>query len=320
MLRKWNSKRIAFISILIAMSISFVIIGAQAFAISSFPSFKLSLVGLPVKIVGFLFGPLTGLLVGITTDILSFVFVPIFYHPLYSVALGITGMLPGFFSFIFRFITRKTSDDAVIDKLVEKRINFEHLYQKAFIDDDMNNLNLYDQKIQEIKNKILEIKNGKQKIYRMNLVLIISVILVAIILVGVSVSTFFGIPDSAINDFVLEKNLPSFFENKFAYLGLIWIAGGTSVFVLFICRFKMKERTFFDFAPILLFVLATEYINLVVIAFADEQTIHLDFIISYISSLLTSPIKVWMNLLIITFAIKIVLPLIEKKTFNGYAQ
>ena len=110
-MRKWNSKRIAFISILIAMSISFVIIGAQAFAISSFPSFKLSLVGLPVKIVGFLFGPLIGLLVGITTDILSFVFVPIFYHPLYSLALGITGMLPGFFSLIFRFVYKQTSDE-----------------------------------------------------------------------------------------------------------------------------------------------------------------------------------------------------------------
>lgn len=317
-MRKWNSKRIAFISILIAMSISFVIIGAQAFAISSFPSFKLSLVGLPVKIVGFLFGPLIGLLVGITTDILSFVFVPIFYHPLYSLALGITGMLPGFFSLIFRFVYKQTSDEYKIDRLMEKRISFEHFFQKAFIDNDQTLLKKYEDKIKLTNQKINDYKNGKYKNTRMNLILILSVILVAVILVVVSSTTFFMIPQTAINDFVSEKNLPSFFENRFSYLGLIWIAGGTSIILLFICRFKMKERTFADFAPILLFVIATEYINLAVIAFADQEAIHLEFIISFISSLLTSPVKVWMNLIIITFAIKIVLPLIEKKTFNGY--
>ncbi|MDK2819217.1 MAG: ECF transporter S component, partial [Mycoplasmataceae bacterium] len=83
-MKSWNSKRIAFIAILIATSIAFVVIGAQAAAISSLPAFKLSLAGLPVKIAGFLFGPLTGFIIGFTTDIMTFLFVPVFYNPMYS--------------------------------------------------------------------------------------------------------------------------------------------------------------------------------------------------------------------------------------------
>lgn len=316
---KWNSKRIAFISILIAMSISFVVIGAQTFALSSFPSLKLSLAGLPVKIVGFLFGPLIGLLVGITTDLLSFVFVPIFYHPLYSVALGITGMLPGVFSLIFNLVYKQIAPVKRMDKLIEARITCEHSLQKAFLDDQQWYIQHFEEKIKIINTKIAAIQahpDGKH--LKSNLTLAISIVLAVAIMIVITFSTSASIPQTEIDKFVDNKSLPDFFKNKAVYLILIWVTGGISILLLVISRFKMKARTFFDFAPILLFVLATEYINLAIIAWADNETIHLNFFFSFISSLLTSPIKIWMNLIIITFAIKIVLPIIEKKTFNGY--
>ncbi|MGL5732761.1 MAG: ECF transporter S component, partial [Metamycoplasmataceae bacterium] len=100
-MKRWNSKKIAFIAILIATSIAFVVIGAQAAAISSLPSLKLSLAGLPVKITGYLFGPLIGFAIGFITDIMTFLFVPIFYNPIYSVVLAITGLIPGIFAWFY---------------------------------------------------------------------------------------------------------------------------------------------------------------------------------------------------------------------------
>ena len=317
-MNKWNSKRIAFVSILIAMSISFVVIGAQFFAISSFPSIKLSLAGLPVKIVGFLFGPLTGLFVGITTDFLAFVFVPIFIHPLYSVALGITGMLPGFFALVFNLIYKNVSNGKRLGVLEQNRILYDHYLRKALLDKDQIEEAKFRAKIQRIDLQLEDIKTNRKSSLKLNVTLIVSIVLILTLLIVVSFVTWFAIPQEGIDSFVNSKNLSDFFKNKITYLILIWIGVGSSIVLLIIGRFKMKESTFFEFSPILLFVLLTEYINLPIIAMADKATIELDFTVSYISSLMTSPIKIWLNLIVIPFAIKIVLPLIEKKTFNGY--
>ena len=108
------------------MSISFVIIGTRFVAITSFPSFKLSLAGLPIKIISFIFGPIIGFITGFTTDIISFIFMPAFYFPLYSVALGVSGMLPGLSAIFFNYFYKKLSKTNAIKrnnmKLIKSKI------------------------------------------------------------------------------------------------------------------------------------------------------------------------------------------------------
>lgn len=318
-MNKWNSKRIAFVSILIAMSISFVVIGAQAFALSSLPSVKLSLVGLPVKIVGFLFGPITGLLVGMATDLLSFVFVPIFYYPMYSLALGISGMLPGVSATFFNYFYERTKKENHINNLRNKKILNLFSLKEATLNNQVNKVYKLERKISFLDEKIEQTKKWDKEYLQIKFALYSGISMVFIALIALTFITFYVLPQSSIDSFVDSKHLPTFLKKKINYLTLIWLGVGSSVILVIIGRFKMKQETFLRFVPILLFVVLTEYINLPIIAYADEKTINVEFIVSYVSSLLTSPIKIWMNLIIISFAIKIVLPLIKKKSFNGYA-
>lgn len=317
-MNKWDSKRIAFVSILIAMSISFVIIGAHAVALSSLPSIKLSLAGLPIKIVGFLFGPISGLLVGIVTDILSFVFVPIFYYPVYSLALGISGMLPGISASFFNYFYKKTKKDNLIIKLNKKSILINHNLKMAILENNNSKIEKLTNKLNKLNAKIDKVKNWDKEYNQINFAFYSGIVLILFSLIIITIITWISIPQGSIDDYFKDKKFLSFLKNKIYYLALIWIGLGLTAILFVVGRFKMKEQTFLRFIPIAIFVVLTEYINLPVVAYADLKTINIDFIVSYISSLLTSPIKIWMNLIIISFAIKIVMPLIEKKTFNGY--
>jgi ECF transporter S component (folate family) len=80
---------------MIAVAVVFVLIGSMMFAITAYPSFKISFAGLPVKLAGYILGPLVGAVTGFLTDILSFLFLPTFYHPGYSLTMSISGMIPG---------------------------------------------------------------------------------------------------------------------------------------------------------------------------------------------------------------------------------
>ncbi len=92
---KWTNKKIAYVSILVAASVAFVIIGSRLAAITTFPSFKIAFGGLPIKITGYLFGPLIGAITGLIADILSFAMLPTYYHPLYSLIMAMAGFIPG---------------------------------------------------------------------------------------------------------------------------------------------------------------------------------------------------------------------------------
>lgn len=85
----------AYVSILVAASVSFVIIGSRLGAITTFPSFKVAFGGLPIKITGYLFGPLIGAVTGLISDIVSFALLPTYYHPLYSFIMAMSGFVPG---------------------------------------------------------------------------------------------------------------------------------------------------------------------------------------------------------------------------------
>ncbi len=97
---KWTNKKIALVAILIAASVSFVIIGSRLAAITTFPSFKIAFAGLPVKITGYLFGPLIGAITGVVSDLLSFAMLPSYYHFLYTLIMAVSGFVPGVVAWI----------------------------------------------------------------------------------------------------------------------------------------------------------------------------------------------------------------------------
>lgn len=316
-MNKWNSKRIAFISILIAMSISFVIIGTRFAGITSFPSFKLSIAGLPIKIIGFIFGPIIGFIIGFITDIISFVFIPAFYYPLYSIALGVSGMVPGLAAIFFNYFYKKVSKENSIKKINNKKMLIYYEMKLALSKNQNTIYKKYKNKYQKLENKIDLIKSWNVEKYQLNLGLFSSLAILAIVLIGL-VSLFIFIPQESIDAVFKDKGILRLISDKKIFITIIALGIVTSMSTLVIARFKMKEKSFLEFVPIVTFVILTEYINIPIIAFADFKSLKIPFVASMIASLATSIIKIWFNLVIITFAIKIVLPLINKKTFNGY--
>ena len=316
-MNKWDSKKIAFISILIAMSISFVIIGTRFAAITSFPSMKLSMAGLPIKIIGFTFGPIIGFIIGFVTDIISFVFMPAFYFPLYSVALGVSGMLPGLAAICFNGMYKFYSKDNILRRLKNKKVFI--LYEKnlAIAKNNTSKIERTEKKYNLFLEKIDKIEKWNKEKYQLNYGLIWSVAILLLFLFML-VSIFVVIDQNVIDNVFKDKGILRLLSNKLLFIAVIVIGITTCIITLFVARFKMKEDNFLKFVPIVVFIVITEYVNIPIIAYADNKAMKIDFVASMISSLATSIIKIWFNMVIISFAIRIVLPLITKKTFNGY--
>ncbi len=314
-MNRWDSKKIAFISILIAMSISFVIIGARLVAISSIPAFKLSLAGLPIKIIGFLFGPIIGFIIGFITDIISFVFMPAFYYPLYSVALGVSGMLPGLTAIIFNHFWKRFSNTNTIKRLNEKKILVLHNLKLAIIAKDKHKEDALKEKYESICLKIDKINTWTNEKNALNFGLI-SVLTILIIVLAILITIIAIIPQSAINESF--EGIFKLITHKSIFIVVVSLGIGVCILLLIISRFKMKPNNFKTFAPILTFIVLTEFINIPIIAYADYKALKISFVASMISSLATSFVKIWFNTVVITFAIRIVVPLINKKQFNGY--
>ncbi len=109
----WNIRRISFVSILIATSVSFILIFSSVIPIAALPSFKLTLGGLPIKLTGYIFGPLIGLVVGLASDIISFMYIPTFIHYWYSLAFAMAGIVPGIIGYFYNrhWISKKDVDN-----------------------------------------------------------------------------------------------------------------------------------------------------------------------------------------------------------------
>lgn len=317
-MNKWDSKRIAFVSILIAMSISFVVIGSQVAAISAFPTIKLSLAGLPIKIIGYIFGPLIGLITGFVTDILSFVFIPAFYYPLYSLSLGISGMVPGLVNVVYKYFYKKLRNENTIISLKNKVVLLE--YKKCFATIDKNELEIakYEKKIKKIKYKIGILKESKVEKKQLDFGFYSAIFVIIAIAFSLTLIVTYALPQSNLDEYFGSKGMFGIFKNKIYFTLLIWVGLMLVILITLVSRFVMKSKNFLVLAPIITFITITEYVNVVITSYADSQTGILTFLVSLIASLATSPIKLMFNAIIIYFAIKITMPLIEKKTNNGF--
>ncbi|MGL5617881.1 MAG: hypothetical protein ACRCWU_02355 [Metamycoplasmataceae bacterium] len=317
-MKRWNSKKIAFIAILIATSIAFVVIGAQAAAISSLPNLKLSLAGLPVKITGFLFGPLIGFAIGFITDIMTFLFVPVFYNPIYSLVLAISGMIPGIFAwFYFIKCNPMFTNNNQIKKLNIKKIELNHKLILEYNKDlKSQRAKRILEKITKLDNKIAVLNNENTKETRaLNFNLISSVVFTLIIagVFTVFLSKFLTVEllTSAFGDI-------EFLHKPIVFMVFVWVGFSFIIGFLIVCRFAMKSSNYIKMVPLLMFIVLTEFINMPLISMADESTVGINFWVSFLASFASSPIKIWMNLLIISFATKIVTPLIMGKQTNSY--
>ncbi len=93
--RMWNNRKIAFVSILIATSVSFILIFNAILPVTALPPFKLMAGGLPIKITGYIFGPIIGGLTGAISDLISFMARPTYYHFYFTLAWIAAGVIPG---------------------------------------------------------------------------------------------------------------------------------------------------------------------------------------------------------------------------------
>lgn len=314
-MNKWDSKRIAFISILIAMSISFVVIGTRIAAISSIPAFKLSLAGLPIKIIGFIFGPIIGFVIGFTTDVISFVFIPTFYYPLYSVALGISGMLPGVFALVYNYFYKMFSKSNILRKLNNKKVFSLYKIKLAISKNNRKQEEWEKQKYEKLIKKIDKINLWKNEKKLLNFGLISSSFFLLAILASLIIIITFIPQDAIDNSF---EGIFKLISHKSIFIVVISLGVGLCICLVVVTRFKMKPENYLTFVPIVVFIICTEFINIPIIAYADYKSLKISFVASAVTSLATSFIKIWFNTVVISFAIRIVMPLITKKTFNGY--
>lgn len=100
----WNNKKISYVGVLIAVSVVFVLIGSMILAITSFPTFKVAFGGLPIKLTGYIFGPIIGIVTGAIADFLSFIYLPTYYHIAYTIIMILAGLIPGMVMLFFKKI------------------------------------------------------------------------------------------------------------------------------------------------------------------------------------------------------------------------
>lgn len=118
--KTWSNKKIAFVSILVATSVVFVLIFTRIAPIASLPSFKLMAGGLPVKLTGYIFGPLIGAITGTLADIISFTLTPTYIHWWYTLAFAAAGAVPGIVGY---FMNRRWEAKEKVDQEREIKVS-----------------------------------------------------------------------------------------------------------------------------------------------------------------------------------------------------
>lgn len=267
--KTWNNRRIAFVGILIATSVAFVLISSTIAPIAALPTFKIMAGGLPVKITGYIFGPVIGMVTGIISDLISFTLRPIAIHFYYTLAFACDGIIPG-----------------VVGFLMNRRWKYPSVAQPP---------------------------QDKEKYNNVNFAITLFCLLVA--MGAITIFTWLQ-PDGVFE----EAN--SVIRNRFLFLGII-LFGSASLFVgLIVLRFIFKPSKFNAMLPLIVFSAFLELTLSPLIALGDVATLGAgeegNFIVFLTAHFMFSPIKAWGNLIIISFAYKIIAPLIYSKTSNSW--
>lgn len=306
--RKWNSKRIAFVGVLIAISVVFFLISVRIMPISALPSIKFSFIGLPIKITGFIFGPIVGMITGILADIISFALVPTYYNFLYTIAVAVSGFVPGFAAYYFFNINELFfSRTYRIFKYKETIDYFKEQYDIALTIGNSEDMQYFSEKIAFYEVKIIILECKKKPIAMINFSFIST-----LIILGIQVLIILAI-FSNLDPSIFEKN--RFVKNKKFYMFLTSIGFiGMMIFVsLYRIFLKKKFETFLEIMAIISFSAVLEIVNVILLAWADTSTLKTDFWVNFTAQSLFSPVKIFFNLAIILATYKVVAPLIKSK-------
>lgn len=92
---RFTTKNIAYITMLTSVSVVATIIVSVTIPITVLPPVRLAIEGLMIKISGYLFGPVIGIISATITDILVLLFVPSYINPVYIFCIILTGFIAG---------------------------------------------------------------------------------------------------------------------------------------------------------------------------------------------------------------------------------
>lgn len=267
--RNWTNRKIAFVSILIATSVAFTLIMTTVVPPLIWPSLRIAVGGLPVKITGYIFGPIVGGLTGAVSDLLTFAFRPTYFHYGYILSLVVMGVVPGIFGY-------------VMERRWRRGFNIE----------------------------------SNEKINLVNLLITVATLILTALTV-VLVVYFLG--DSL---FKVGKNQPSpLITNKWVFMGIAVSGLASMLFGMFIIMMFVKKSTFNRMLPIIAFSAFLEVAVTPLIALGDVnalQTSGSGFATVMSGHFLFAPVKIWINLVVVLTAYKIISPLIYNKEANGW--
>ncbi|AUM62282.1 hypothetical protein [Spiroplasma monobiae] len=99
---RFTTKNIAYITMFTAINVSITVVISLTLPITVFPPIRIAFEGVMVKITGFIFGPIIGVLVALITEILVMIFVPSFVHPAFIVVIICYGFIAGIGSSFLR--------------------------------------------------------------------------------------------------------------------------------------------------------------------------------------------------------------------------
>lgn len=315
---KWSIRKITFVAILISISVVFTIIGVQIAPIVAIPTFKISFIGLPVKISGFIFGPLIGFIVGLISDLISFIIIPNIFNPLYTLATTIDGVIAGIVGWLFvKFLKYYFGGEFRYTFLEAEIVKNKHKINDLIIQNEeitpkiKKKIDLLKRKIVFLgeKRKSILINGTKNQLMNINLttaLIILSIISLMIIwLIG------FKIDEEILKEGVLS--------NRVAII-LSMLIGYAFMFIfLIIARFKLKPNKYLIIVPIVIFSALIELINVPLLSLADVISFtrgssddRKKIFVFIFQHTLFSPVKIWFNMFIIFFTYNIVAPLIYK--------
>ncbi|TNK82437.1 ECF transporter S component [Mycoplasmopsis pullorum] len=313
---KWTIRKMVFVAILIAISVTFTIVGSQIVPFISIASFKFSFIGLPVKISGLIFGPFIGFFVGSISDLLSLLFVPPGgWHILYTLATGMNGFVAGVIGWFFLvYLKYYFGGEFRIENYYAKIYKLNVQYEKYI---QLNKINKAEKVLNKIifyDNKIQNVKNAGTMTALLNINLIISIIMMLSVIIFISI--IIGI----------QVDSKAFVENliKNRWITLAFMISGTSSMTIFIivARFKLSPSRYLIAVPIIVMSAFLELINIPILSIADNISLGsgtvdkiLDWIVSHV---LMSPVKIWFNLLVIYYSYSVISSLVFKNQNLSY--
>ncbi|AGR40726.1 ECF transporter S component [Spiroplasma taiwanense] len=99
---RFTTKNIAYITMFTAINVSVTVVISLTIPITVFPPIRIAFEGVMVKITGFIFGPIIGVLVALITEVLVMIFVPSFIHPAFIIVIICYGFIAGIGSSFLR--------------------------------------------------------------------------------------------------------------------------------------------------------------------------------------------------------------------------